>query len=122
MRERNSTAANSGVATTYIPVMKPEMLAGVVASPAVCTIWATPYSAPRTMAWRVRSRDNARTALGETSRMATEAIVNRTARKSRTGTRSSRSWIRKNVDPQLAVIASRANVARRVTRELPESP
>ena len=49
--------------------------------------------------------------------MATEAIVNRTARKSRTGTRSSRSWIRKNVDPQLAVIASRARVARRVTRE-----
>jgi hypothetical protein len=97
--------------------MKPEMLAGVVASPAVCAIWAMPYSAPRTMAWRVRSRGNARTARGETSRRAIEAMVKRTARKSSTGTRSSRSWIRKNVDPQLAVIASRAKVAKRVTRE-----
>ena len=68
------------------------------------------------MACRMRSRDR-RIAFGETSRIATEAMVNRTARKSSTGTRSSRSWIRKNVDPQLAVIASRARVARRVTRE-----
>jgi hypothetical protein len=117
IRSRSSTAANNGVATTYIPVMKPEMLAGVVASPAVCTIWATPYKAPRTIACRMRSRDNLPMALGETSRITTEAMVNRTARKSRTGTRSSRSWIRKNVDPQLAVIASRAIVARRVARE-----
>ena len=42
MRERSSSAANSGVATTYIPVMNPETLAAVVVSPAVCTIWATP--------------------------------------------------------------------------------
>ena len=69
-----------------------------------------------------RSRESRPTARGETSRIATEAIVNRTARKSRTGTRSSRSWIRKNVEPQLAVIASRARVASRVTRDGDGSP
>ena len=42
MRERRIRAAKTGVATTYIPVMKPETLAGVLASPAVCRIWATP--------------------------------------------------------------------------------
>jgi hypothetical protein len=45
-------------------------------------------------------------------------MVKRTARKSSTGTRSRRSWMRKNVDPQLAVIASRASVARSVTRDV----
>jgi hypothetical protein len=39
---RSSTAARSGVQTTYIPVMKPETLAAVWASPAVCRICATP--------------------------------------------------------------------------------
>ena len=32
----------TGVATTYMPVMKPETLAGVSARPAVCRICATP--------------------------------------------------------------------------------
>ena len=42
MREWRISAANSGVATTYIPVMKPDTLAAVCARPAVCRIWATP--------------------------------------------------------------------------------
>ena len=42
MREWRISAANSGVATTYIPVMKPETLAAVWASPAVWRICATP--------------------------------------------------------------------------------
>ncbi len=44
------------------------------------------------------------------------AIANRTARKSSVGTRSRRSLMRKKVDPQHAVIASSADVARRVVR------
>ena len=39
---RSSRAAHSGVSTTYMPVMKPEMLAGVYCSPMVCRICATP--------------------------------------------------------------------------------
>ena len=35
-------AAQIGVSTTYSPVMNPEMLAGVVSSPIVCTSWAMP--------------------------------------------------------------------------------
>jgi hypothetical protein len=35
-------AASSGVHTTYRPVTKPLMLAGVCARPAVWRIWATP--------------------------------------------------------------------------------
>ena len=46
----------------------------------------------------------------------TLAIANRTARKSSVGTRSSRSWIRKNVEPQQAVTARSAAVASRVVR------
>ena len=42
MRVRSSSAARSGVSTTYIPVMKPLTLAAVCASPAVWRIWATP--------------------------------------------------------------------------------
>ena len=42
IRVRSRTAANSGVATTYMPVMKPETLAGVCARPAVCRIWPKP--------------------------------------------------------------------------------
>ena len=42
IRVRSSSAAKSGVATTYMPVMKPETLAGVCARPAVCRICATP--------------------------------------------------------------------------------
>ena len=60
------------------------------------------------------SRASAR---GATASISSAAIANRTARKSSTGTRSSRSWIRKNVEPQLAVTASsaasRAGSARR---------
>ena len=46
------------------------------------------------------------------------AIAKRTARKSRVGTRSSRSWIRKNVEPQHAVTASSAAVASSVVRRV----
>ena len=42
IRVRRISAANTGVATTYMPVMKPETLAGVSASPAVCRICAPP--------------------------------------------------------------------------------
>jgi len=42
IRVRSSTAASSGVSTTYIPVMKPDTLAGVYCKPMVCTICATP--------------------------------------------------------------------------------
>ena len=42
MRVRRISAAKTGVATTYMPVMKPETLAGVSASPVVCRICAPP--------------------------------------------------------------------------------
>ena len=42
IRVPSRSAASSGVHTTYIPVMKPETLAGVCARPVVCRIWATP--------------------------------------------------------------------------------
>jgi hypothetical protein len=108
------TAAKSGVATTYNPVTNPDTLAGVCARPAVCRIWATPYSPPSTTACRRDSRERRARALGATSTIATLAIANRTARKSSVGTRSRRSLIRKNVLPQVAVIASSAAVASRL--------
>ena len=42
IRVPSISAAKIGVATTYMPVMKPETLAGVCARPAVCMICATP--------------------------------------------------------------------------------
>ena len=42
IRVPSRSAARSGVHTTYIPVMKPETLAGVWARPVVCRICATP--------------------------------------------------------------------------------
>jgi hypothetical protein len=88
------SAASSGVITTYSPVMNPDTLAGVWASPVVCRICATPYSPPSTSAYRRASGDSRWIARGATSSIATDAIANRTARKSATGTRSRRSWIR----------------------------
>ena len=35
-------APHIGVSTTYMPVMNPEMVAGVCVQPDVCTSWATP--------------------------------------------------------------------------------
>ena len=116
IRLPSSTAANSGVATTYIPVMKPDTLAGVWARPAVCRICATPYSAPSTTAWRRAADERRATARGATASSSAPAIENRTARKSSVGTRSSRSWIKKNVEPQQAVMPSRAAVASSVVR------
>ena len=78
-------AAKSGVATTYMPVMKPETLAGVCARPAVCRICATPYRQPRTTACRRDSRVSRPSARGASSTSVTLAIANRTARKSRVG-------------------------------------
>ena len=99
--------------------MKPETLAGVWARPAVCRIWATPYTQPSTTpagASRGVSRPSAR---GASRTRVTLAIAKRTARKSRVGTRSSRSWMRKNVEPQQAVTARRAAVASSVVRRGP---
>jgi hypothetical protein len=45
--------------------------------------------------------------------MTTVAIANRTARKSADGTCSTRSWMRKNVEPQTAVTDSSSSVASR---------
>ena len=42
IRVCSRTAANSGVATTYSPVMKPDTLAGVWARPAVWRICPSP--------------------------------------------------------------------------------
>ena len=42
MRRRRMSAVSSGVATTYSPVTKPETLAAVCESPAVCRICADP--------------------------------------------------------------------------------
>src|SRR5207249_284292 len=50
IRCRSSTAANSGVSTTYIPVTKPDTEAAVWARPMVCRICATPYNPPSTTA------------------------------------------------------------------------
>ena len=55
-----------------------------------------------------RSRGSARTARCATANITSPAMANRTARKSSVGTRSSRSLIRKNVLPQLAVVRSSA--------------
>ncbi len=80
IRLRSSSAANSGVATTYVPVTNPETLAGVCARPAVCRICATPYSRPSTIAFRKDGRLSRRTAPGAIRKSATLAIANRTAR------------------------------------------
>ncbi len=111
---RSSSAASRGVATTYSPVTKPDTLAAVCASPAVCRIWATPYSPPSTSDCRRAAGESRRSARGATATITRPAIANRTARKSRVGTRSRRSLIKMKVEPQHAVIASKANVASRV--------
>src|SRR4051812_11998574 len=113
IRVPSSTAANSGVATTYVPVMKPDTLAGVCASPVDCRIWATPYSSPSTAACRHDSRLSRPSARGKISASPTLAIAKRTARKSSTGMRATRSLMRKNVEPHVAVIASSVSVASR---------
>ncbi|MCW2853093.1 MAG: hypothetical protein JWM84_2757 [Nocardioides sp.] len=61
----------------------------------------------------------ARDSRGATASITSPAMVKRTARKSNVGTRSSRSLMRKNVEPQQAVIASRAAVASSVVRREP---
>ncbi len=116
MRVRRISAAKTGVATTYIPVMKPDTLAGVLARPAVCRICAPPYRHPSTTACRRDSRVSRPSARGASAIRVRLAIVKRTARKSSVGTRVRRSWIRKNVEPQHAVTASSAAVASRVVR------
>jgi hypothetical protein len=116
IRLRRISAAKIGVATTYMPVMKPETLAGVFASPAVCRICATPYRHPSTAACLRDSAVSRPRARGASRTKVTLAIAKRTARKSSVGTRVSRSWIRKNVLPQTAVTARSAAVASRVVR------
>src|SRR5262245_39458935 len=91
--------------------MKPETLAGVCARPTDCMICATPYSSPSTAARRHDSRPSLPSARGNSSASPTLAIAKRTARKSSTGTRSTRSLMRKNVEPQVAVIVSSVSVA-----------
>ena len=96
------------------------------ARPTVWSTCATAYSAPSTAARRRESADRVRSARGNISSSATVAIGKRTARKSSADIRSVRSLIRKNVDPQVAVIASSARVASRevrrsITSRLPRS-
>ncbi len=110
------TAEIRGVATTYSPVMKPETLADVWASPRVCSSWAPPYSTPsrtprRSSSRLIRSRGSAMRA---TARL---AMANRTASRSVTGIRVTMSLIMKNVEPQAAVIAISAPTASSSVRD-----
>ena len=60
--------------------MNPDTLAGVCARPAVCRIWAKPYSRPRTIAVRRLYGVNRATDRGNSANVAAAAIANRTAR------------------------------------------
>ena len=106
--------------TTYIPVTNPDTLAAMCCSPVVCSICATPYTSPIAAPCHRARRDRRRVALGAARNKAAAAIANRIARKSSTGTRSTRSLIRKNVEPQVAVTKSSASVASPV--RLPGDP
>ena len=96
--------------------MNPDTDAAVWARPTVWSTCPAAYSAPSTAAVRRDSGDSVRSARGNSRSSATVAIGKRTARKSMAGIRSVRSLIRKNVDPQVAVIASSASVASREVR------
>ncbi len=123
VRCRSSTAASTGVSTTYMPVTKPDTDADVVASPCVCSSWATAYTAPSSAPRRRARASGATVWRRSTTSITTAAIQNRTARKSAAGTVSRTSLMRKKVEPQTAVIAVIARVgAQRSVAEVAGGP
>src|SRR6478609_10281514 len=99
--------------------MKPDTDASVCCSPVVCSTCATPYSTPSTTPTRSWWRVSARVWRRNSTNITTAAMPNRTARKSAGGTCSTRSWIRKKVDPHTAVTLTSRSVASRACRSGP---
>ena len=117
MRVFSSRKAHTGVSTTYIPVVKPEMLAEVWASPSTWSRPPTAYSTPRITPLRQALAVSRRVHFSSSTPLITAAMAYRWASTSAGPTWASNSFVNGNDSPQAAATASNANAAIVVCRE-----
>lgn len=101
-----------GVKTTYKPVMKLVMAAVEAIRPIVCVTYENPRTVPSRKPYFKVSPLKARTVLGFTANINKAAMVNRIARKSKTGILFMAGFITTNDAPQAIVTISNAVTAR----------